>query len=154
MKSCIIPKFENYTIYENGEVHSKVRKGGGGIIKHTINVDTGYYFVNLTKDSKNYPKLLHRLLGMCFIENPENKPCIDHIDRNRTNNSLDNLRWATYKENNCNKTQKGSIHINKHTKNGKTYEYIRLTWYENSKRKSKNFKSMEDAEEFREKIVF
>ena len=153
MKSSIIPDFENYTIYENGEVHSKIRQGGGGIIKPSLRKN-GYYIINLTKNSKNYQKSLHRLLGMCFIENPENKPCIDHIDRNRTNNSLDNLRWVTYSENNFNKTLKGSIHINKHTINGKTYEYIRLTWSENGKKKSKNFKSIEDAEVFREKIVF
>ena len=153
MKSSIIPDFENYIIYENGEVHSKIRKGGGGIIKPSLG-NNGYYTINLTKNSKSYQKTLHRLLGMCFIENPENKPCIDHIDRNRTNNSLDNLRWATYKENNINKEKsKGSLHINKRTINGKTYEYIRFTWYENGNRKSKNFKSMQDADEFREKNV-
>lgn len=42
---------------------------------------------------------VHRLLALAFIPNPENKPCIDHIDRDRTNNSLDNLRWVSYAEN-------------------------------------------------------
>jgi hypothetical protein len=149
MKSCIIPNFQNYTIYENGEVHSKIRRGGGGIVKHCLGIN-GYYVVHLTKNSKTYTKTIHRLLSICFIPNPENKPCIDHIDRNRTNNSLDNLRWATYKENGNNKEKgKGYICINKRTINGKTYEYIRFCWVENGKRKSKNFKSIEDAEDFR-----
>jgi hypothetical protein len=42
---------------------------------------------------------LHRVLAQCFIPNPENKPCINHIDFDRSNNSLDNLEWVTYKEN-------------------------------------------------------
>lgn len=41
---------------------------------------------------------IHRLIAETFIENPENKPTVDHIDGNPKNNNLDNLRWATYKE--------------------------------------------------------
>ena len=42
--------------------------------------------------------LIHRLLALAFINNTENKPTVDHIDRNPSNNSLDNLRWASFKE--------------------------------------------------------
>ena len=47
-------------------------------------------------------KLVHRLVAEAFIPNPHNKPCIDHVDTNRQNNCVWNMRWATYKENNNN----------------------------------------------------
>ena len=42
---------------------------------------------------------MHRLLALAFIPNPDNKPCIDHIDRNPANNSIENLRWVNHQEN-------------------------------------------------------
>lgn len=45
---------------------------------------------------------IHRLVAAAFIPNPDNKPCVDHIDGNRLNNHVDNLRWATHLENNNN----------------------------------------------------
>lgn len=49
---------------------------------------------------RNY--LLHRMVAETFIPNPEDKPCVDHIDGNRFNNRADNLRWVTWSENNNN----------------------------------------------------
>lgn len=46
--------------------------------------------------------LVHRAVAELFIPNPENKPCIDHIDTNIHNNHVSNLRWATYSENSNN----------------------------------------------------
>ena len=60
--------------------------------------NTGYRKIGY--NYKNY--LVHRLVAETFIPNPENKPCIDHIDRNRLNNNVSNLRWVTVKENNLN----------------------------------------------------
>jgi len=149
MKSSIIPDYDNYTIYENGDIYSKVRKGGGGKLKQTLTVN-GYYSVGLTKDSITKKFNIHRLLGICFIPNPDNKPMIDHIDRDKTNNNLSNLRWVTCSENNLNKEKsKPTIYINKCYYNDEVYEYIRLCWRENGKRKSKNFKNVEDAENYR-----
>jgi hypothetical protein len=50
--------------------------------------------------------LIHRLVALTFIPNPENKPYVDHIDGGRRNNHIDNLRWATPKENSNNEKTK------------------------------------------------
>lgn len=59
----------------------------------------GYFFVGLYKNGKGVQRYVHRLVAEAFIPNPENKPCVDHIDTNKENNHVSNLRWVTYKEN-------------------------------------------------------
>lgn len=55
----------------------------------------GYYTLHL-----NYKKYwVHRLVAETFIPNPDNKPFVDHIDRNPSNNNVENLRWVTKQEN-------------------------------------------------------
>ena len=58
-----------------------------------------YYGVKLYKDSKMNVKLVHRLVAEAFIPNPENKPEVNHIDGNPSNNRVDNLEWVTRSEN-------------------------------------------------------
>ena len=63
-------------------------------MKRTIRKD-GY--VSIWHEGKQM--LEHRYLAEKFIPNPENKPCVNHIDGNRSNNNLDNLEWVNYSEN-------------------------------------------------------
>lgn len=68
------------------------------------------------KNSDGYRKVrikgkaysIHRLVAECYIPNPEDKPQVDHINRNREDNRMDNLRWATPYEQSMN----CSIHLN------------------------------------------
>lgn len=57
------------------------------------------------KENRRYIRFnvwaLHYVVAVLFVPNPDNKPCIDHIDGNKHNNRADNLRWVTHKEN-CN----------------------------------------------------
>jgi len=59
----------------------------------------GYPRVGLVKDKKQRTFQIHRLIAIAFIPNSHNYPCINHKDETRTNNSIPNLEWCSYKYN-------------------------------------------------------
>lgn len=95
MRQVDIKGFEDYQITDDGRVWNKKSNKW---LKPWLN-DAGYYCVDLTKDGVEHKKRLHRIIAEAFIDNPENKPFIDHINTIRTDNSISNLRWCTRLEN-------------------------------------------------------
>lgn len=92
-----------YEISNKGRVKtlytsSQGKRGGGDFLKERT-TRQGYKFYQLNKSGKKSTVLTHRLIAQAFIENPEGKNEINHIDGNKANNNLDNLEWCTRKEN-------------------------------------------------------
>lgn len=88
-----IKGFEEYEIDTKGIVYGK----NGKSLKYSVN-HKGYCIINLLKDGKRKGFAIHTLVAKQFIQNPENKPTVNHIDGNKKNNDVSNLEWATYKE--------------------------------------------------------
>jgi len=91
--------YESYSISDLGNVRNNTT---GRILKPNKNKN-GYFMVKLSKNKILKTFLVHRLLALAFIKNPEDKEAVDHIDNNRQNNNLTNLRWATLAENGMNR---------------------------------------------------
>lgn len=99
-----------YEVSNQGRVRSLdrsvIHKDGQMFVKGRIlkpgKYRNRYYNVNLWKKGKMTNKTVHRLVAEAFIPNPDNKPCIDHINAVKTDNRIENLRWVTYSENRLN----------------------------------------------------
>lgn len=116
-----VSRNEYYSINRSGQVRNdKI----GAIKTAYVNPANGYLTVDLYRDNKAEKVTVHRLLAESFIPNPEDKPCVDHKDGNRLNNSLSNLRWATYSENNS-----------RFNTDGVRSERIRVTHYKEMRKK-------------------
>lgn len=103
-----IKNFENYyEISNKGRLRSKdriIRNGQGNYLKKgqivkPIKCTNGYLEYALKKNGKYKIFLAHRLIATYFIPNPDNKPEVNHLDEDITNNCVENLEWCTSKEN-------------------------------------------------------
>jgi len=92
-----IVEFKGYSITEDGRVWSHKRNK---FLSTRVEKNTGYTQItfNLSTD-KRVTRNIHRLLAIAYIDNPENKSDVNHIDGNKLNNKLSNLEWVTRSEN-------------------------------------------------------
>lgn len=102
-----IHKASGLTVRDDGAVFiPKCKNGKGGRWTYGDDVtNSGYKRVRF--NYRNWS--VHRLVAEAFIPNPGNKATVDHIDRNKLNNSVENLRWATMKEQWHNSDQQRTI---------------------------------------------
>lgn len=106
-----ISGFPNYDVSSLGNIrNNKTNK----FMK--VYVKSGYYHVSLLNESNKKTLKVHRLIALAFIENTENKPEVNHKDKNKLNNQLSNLEWMTRKENNIHRCQGIKITCNKNKK--------------------------------------
>ena len=88
MEFIKINEYDNYSINIEGVVRND---NTNRILKQLVN-SRGYYYISLCKNSVAKNFTIHRLIAIHFIPNPENKLYIDHINNDRTNNNILNLR--------------------------------------------------------------
>jgi hypothetical protein len=112
----------DYSVSNFGNVRNDMKNK---ILKQSDN--NGYKIVSLNGKFNR----VHRLIANAFIDNPTNKPCIDHINNDKSDNRIENLRWVTIKENNFNrsiskKNTSGSKGVYWHKASKKWMAYIRI----------------------------
>ena len=145
--------YPDYLISNDGRVRklSNLRgelKLNGGILKPTLNED-GYLQVNINGTTER----VHRLVAQVFLSNPENLPWVDHIDNNRVNNSVDNLRWVTKQENSSNRKVSTKNTTGHNGINLTRYGTYRAFAYYNGRHLEKTEKTLEEAIRTRETLL-
>ena len=144
-----IDEFEDYKF--NKILNQVININTGKYITNYINSD-GYYSVNLYKNNKKKGFKLHRLIYKA--RNPQiniEELFIDHIDQDKLNNNINNLRIANRSENNCNRlVQKNNKSTGIKNIYKTEYNTFNVIIIKDKKRYSKNFKTLEEAIEHRD----
>lgn len=138
--------FKSINIYDFKEKYEISNKGiifdckNKRIVKCYDN-KSGYKKVTLY--SKMFPRgkkfYIHRLVAIIFIPNPNNLAIVNHLDKQRDNNIVENLEWCTISENNLHKFKSGNL---------KTHNAMKVEFYDKNKKFYKLFYSLLDACKF------
>lgn len=132
-------EFDNrYQISTFGNIR-RLTTTGQKLINGSIG-NRGYKYIQLQREGKRINLLIHQLVAKAFIPNPENKPDIDHIDRNKLNNRVDNLRWCFHKEN-----MQNVVHSNKYGLNGVRFNNQTKKWQVSKKNQHFYFDNLEES---------
>lgn len=123
-----IPFAKNYLIDTNGDIYSNRIKR---LMKPHL-MECGYMRVRLVCDNGDKKSfLIHRLVAMTYIPNPEDKSEVNHIDGIKTNNTLSNLEWVTRHENQQHAFSEG-LNTNSGEGNGRSLitekEVLQIYW--------------------------
>jgi hypothetical protein len=143
-----INDFPEYEVSNLGRVKSIIKNQ---VIRQDKNRD-GYPIVSLYSRGQRKTKGVHRLIGLAFISNPDELPEIDHINRDKTDNSVSNLRWANRSDNCINRDVKnntGHKNISQRANSG----LFRVSISRNNERIIKCFKTLEEAIVYRDSIL-
>ena len=139
--------YENYLIYPDGKVQNKKTKR----CLSACDDGNGYLQVNLYKDGNKKSRKIHRLVGLHYIPNPENKICLDHKNGNRKDNRVENLQWATHSENGQNRgNQNNSVLGIKNISYDKSQDRYQYQKTIKGKKHTKYFKTLEEAIAYKE----
>jgi len=139
-----IVEYPNYKIYPDGKCYSEFTKK---YIKPCFNGKNYYCQYDLCNEEGKKKFLVHRLVAEYYIPNIDSLNEVDHIDGNKSNNNIENLRWVTSRQNQHNR-KSNNEHINITLTRYETYQ-VRIF----SKRKSifdKTFKTLSEAIEARD----
>lgn len=99
-KSLDFLGYPNYSVTDDGRVFSLDYRHTGKKNELKPRLYCGYNRITLCKDGKVKYILIHRLVALAFIPNPDNLPIINHKDENPSNNNVENLEWCSIKYNN------------------------------------------------------
>lgn len=90
-----IPHYENF--YQASSF-GRIKNKAGHILKPEFHYN-GYLRVDLCKKTVCIKQYIHRIIATTFLENPSDYPLVNHKDLNKQNNAVENLEWASHKQN-------------------------------------------------------
>lgn len=93
-----VKNHSSYFVSPDGEIYSTLTER---LLNNKPHKHTGYIYVKLKHDGTGLfiRYCLHRVIAEMFLSNPDNLPVVNHKNLDKTDNSVENLEWVTFKEN-------------------------------------------------------